>query len=168
MRPGKLNADCLRHLPAPRLWLGVLLACVVALLTAGALMLTRTGDNPITATATPEPDCDLQRQPCSASFPDGTSVTLSFAPRPIRPVTRFDLQVTLEGLSPQEVLVDFAGDGMDMGFNRPRLVATGNGEFQTSAMLSVCTLDRMYWRATVLLTDERGTLMAPFRFETVQ
>lgn len=155
-------------LPAPTLWLVALATCVVALLTAGVLVLTRSTDNVIAATASPEPGCNLQHGPCSASFADGGSVTLSFSPRPIKPVTGFALQVTLDGLSADKVSVDLAGEGMDMGYNRPQLASISDQHFEGEAMLSVCTLDRMVWRATVLLTNEQGFMVAPFNFETLQ
>jgi len=162
------NPTFLTRIGASSVWLYTLAACLIALLTAGALMLARPTDQSILATATADAECDLQRQTCSATFTDGGTVTLSFLPRPVKPVTGFTLAVRLDGTSADEVAVDLAGEGMDMGYNRPQLNSIDDSRFEGSAMLSVCTLDRMYWRATVLLTDERGTRAAPFRFETVQ
>lgn len=149
-------------------WLGALVLALAAIIVAGVYLVTGRSADGILETADADPKCDIQVSACSARFASGGRVELSISPRPAKPATPFDVTVTVHDLAPSRVQVDVRGEGMDMGFNRPQLADAGQGRFQGRVTLSVCTLERMYWRATVLLTTDDGVLAAPFRFETTQ
>jgi len=112
------------------------------------------------------PDCDLRAGPCSVAFEDGSEVALSIEPRAIPLVKPLRLTVTLRGLEPDGVEIDFAGVDMNMGYNRIRLEPDGEGDYVGQGILPVCVRDRMAWEAQVLLATDAGYLVAPFRFDT--
>jgi len=115
--------------------------------------------------AEPETGCDLQRQACTATLPEGGRLTFSIAPRSIPVVAPLELSVELDGLAASGVAVDFAGVGMNMGFNRPALSSVGPGRFVGAATLPVCVTGRMTWQATVLVESGTKRYAIPFRFD---
>lgn len=117
-------------------------------------------------TATAESACDLNRQACAATLPDGRRVTLEISPRPIPTVQALRVDVAVSGINARKVEVDFAGADMNMGYNRQSLTATSAGRYGGAAALPVCVTGRMAWRATVLVDTERGRIAAPFVFNT--
>lgn len=119
------------------------------------------------ATATTLPGCDLHRQPCAATLPDGRRIELAIAPRPIPMVKPLNLEVTLTGLEATKVEVDFAGATMNMGYNRQTLAAAAAGRYVGVATLPVCVTGRMAWRATVLVETGRERIAAPFQFDSL-
>jgi hypothetical protein len=112
------------------------------------------------------PDCELRKGACTVVFGDGGEVTLSIEPRTIPLVEPLRLTVTLSGLEPKGVEVDFSGVDMNMGYNRVRLEAQGDGRYAGRGILPVCVRARMTWEAKVLLAVDGGYLIAPFRFDT--
>jgi hypothetical protein len=112
--------------------------------------------------------CDVHNATCEARFNNGGSLLFSMNPRPIKPLTQLELQVQLSNMNAQQVLVDFQGIGIDMGFYRPELKSNNDSLFSGQASLSVCTLDKMLWQATVIVKSEKGVMIAPFRFEVEQ
>jgi hypothetical protein len=112
--------------------------------------------------------CDLHRQACKAQLPDGREISLSISPKPIKPLVVLDLNVSTSKVKVNNLKVDFQGIGVDMGFYRPELVEQGDGQFAGTAKLSVCTLDKMLWQATVIIRNDEETIIAPFRFEVAQ
>lgn len=118
-------------------------------------------------TIAPEQGCDLNRGVCTAVLPQGGKVSLSLTPRPIPMVAPLRVEVVLP--APYErVEVDFAGVDMNMGLNRPRLEALGDGRYQGEATLPVCVSGKMDWQATLLLEQGRQRVAIPFRFVTEQ
>ncbi len=115
--------------------------------------------------ATHAGDCDLRVRACTASFEQGGSVTLAIGPDGIPVLTPLTLTVEVRGLVASEVMVDFVGVGMSMGYNRPTLRPAGAQRFVGSGMLPACVRDTMTWDARVLLQTPVGLLAAPFRFE---
>ena len=115
-------------------------------------------------TVRPDPVCNLQRQACAVDLPGGGKLSLSLGNRPIPLVKPFEVQVTTTGIVPARVEVDFAGIDMNMGYNRPELVAAGSGRFVGEATLPVCITGRMDWQATVLIERGRERIAIPFRF----
>ena len=113
-------------------------------------------------------DCDLHNGPCFATLQSGETIQFEISPFPIKPLTDLQLTVSSEKLKIEAVKVDFKGIGVDMGFYRPELASTGEGRFIGSAKLSVCTLDRMLWQASVIVKTPQGVVIAPFRFEVEQ
>jgi hypothetical protein len=147
------------------LWLGVVVlsAGILGVLVYRAWPLLYPDE---LARAPLSPACDLHSVSCSVAFEDGSRVTLSIEPRPIPLVKPLRLTVTLEGLDPEGVEIDFAGLNMNMGYNRVRLQAVDKGSYAGQGMLPVCVRDHMAWEAKVLLATPAGYLVAPFRFDT--
>lgn len=116
--------------------------------------------------AAPDPACDLHRQACAASLPDGGRVELSVTPRPIPMVQPLAVEVRVAGADVRKAAIDFAGVGMNMGYNRPELPAAGPGRFAGTASLPVCITGTMAWQATVLLETDRQRISIPFRFDS--
>lgn len=112
--------------------------------------------------------CDLHSATCEARFNHGGSLLFSMNPQPVKPLTQLDLKVHLSNMDAQQVLVDFQGIGIDMGFYRPELKRNNDNLYSGQASLSVCTLDKMLWQATVIVKSEKGMMIAPFRFEVEQ
>lgn len=115
-------------------------------------------------TVEPDPACSLQDGPCTVSLPDGGSLSFSVGTRPIPLVKPFELRV--EAVGARNVVVDFAGVDMDMGYNRPALAERSPGVFTGEAMLPVCVTGRMTWQATILLDTPDARVAIPFRFVT--
>ncbi len=153
-----------------RLSLGTLAVVVLAATVATITYIWNRGntDSGIIAVAPLDPSCDLQQRACQALFPDGSRVTLTVIPRPVQALKSFQIRVLAEGVDPEAVEVDFRGLGMSMGYNRPRLNKESTGTYSGSGMLSMCTMERMPWEATVLVRTHEGIMAAPFRFETIR
>lgn len=115
-------------------------------------------------TVMPEPGCDLHHGACSVRLPGGGKAELSSSVRPIPMVKPFQIEVKLEGIDAQQVEVDFTGIDMNMGLNRPQLVAQGNGLYRAQASLPVCITGAMDWQATVLIETGSQRIAIPFRF----
>jgi hypothetical protein len=125
--------------------------------------------NPELAAVAPvDPECDLRAGPCVGKFPDGTEVSFSIEPRTIPLVKPLQLKARVNGVSAQGVEVDFVGLNMEMGFNRSRLKAEGEGGFSGTGVLPVCIMTVMQWEARVLVQTEQGLIAAPFRFSTTR
>lgn len=122
----------------------------------------------LAAVASVDPKCDLRAGPCVGKFPDGTEVSFGIEPRSIPLVKPLQLKAEVNGASAQGVEVDFVGLNMEMGFNRSRLKADGNGRFSGTGVLPVCIMTVMQWEARVLVKTERGLIAAPFRFNTTR
>jgi len=142
------------------------LTLVLALL-AGTLYGLRPLLRPIAVASAPvNTTCDLHQGACSSALPGGGRISLSIAPREIRPMTPLELEVRLEGVEASAVSIDFVGVSMDMGLNRAGLRQTAPGRFTGQGMLPVCVRRRMIWDGRVLAETPRGRLAAAFRFET--
>lgn len=116
------------------------------------------------ATGVAQADCDLQRQACPATLPDGSRLQLSITPRPITFLQPLRVEVALGGAEARKVEVDFAGESMNMGYNRGQLAAAGSGIYAGEASLPVCVSGSMTWVATVLIETDRQRIAVPYRF----
>lgn len=116
------------------------------------------------ATGVAEAGCDLQRQACPAALPDGSRLQLSITPRPIAFLQPLRVEVALGGTEARKVEVDFAGESMNMGYNRNLLAAAGGGLHAGEASLPVCVSGSMTWVATVLIETDRQRIAVPYRF----
>lgn len=114
------------------------------------------------------PDCDLRAGPCSLVFDGGGQVSFSISPKTIPVMTPLDIEVQLEGLTPDRVEVDFSGTDMYMGYNRVVLNSKENGWYTGQATIPVCVRDAMEWEAKVLVTTAKGIFTAPYRFISVK
>ena len=117
-------------------------------------------------TAVAEPGCDLQRKACPAALPQGGRLELSITPRPIPLLQTLRVEVTVSGVEAKKVEVDFAGESMNMGFNRSQLAAAGGGRHAGETSLPVCVSGGMTWVATVMVETDRQRIAVPFRFDT--
>ena len=115
-----------------------------------------------------DPDCDLRAGPCVGVLSGGGRISFGIKPATIPVVTPLEFEVNLEQISASGVEVDFQGIGMNMGFNRPKLAARGEGRFTGNGMIPVCISDAMEWEAKVLVYTDDGIVAAPFRFITVK
>ncbi|MBU0500512.1 MAG: hypothetical protein KJ558_06510 [Gammaproteobacteria bacterium] len=133
----------------------------------------------------PDPACDLRAGDCRLVFPSGEGVVFRILPRDIPLIEPIQIQVDLEGLQARKVMVDFAGIGMNMGFNRPELKPVGRQHdaqegasvpggripgvtFAGSTRIPVCVRKRMDWEARVMVETPEGLRVAPFRFYTLK
>jgi hypothetical protein len=112
--------------------------------------------------------CDLQQQACRRALPGGGEMEFSIRPRPIPLVSPLKLRLKVAGVEVDRAEVDFSGVTMNMGYNRPRLQAVGEGLFEGEGFLPVCIRQRMDWEAKVLLYLPDKVLAVPYRFETLK
>lgn len=143
----------------PSLAIVLALACLAALGYKLAPRQPQNGVATVDASA-----CDLNAQACAAELPGGGRVELSIAPRPIPVLRPLQVNARLVGVAAEAIEIDFTGVAMDMGENRLRLVADGDGSFSGTAMLPVCVSGRMTWQATLLIAGSQRRIAARFRF----
>ena len=113
--------------------------------------------------------CDLRVGACTSILPNGGKVSFSISPEDIPILSPLSLRVTAENIRVSGIDVDFVGVGMDMGFNRSRLMPSQKenpNQFSGKGTLPVCSRSRMDWEARLLLNTEEGFVMVPFRFYT--
>ena len=148
-------------------WIWIASGGLFAALAAAALHVAWPLLNPeVVASAPLDPRCDLRQGPCTAVLPNGGKVGLGLAPSTLPLLEPLAIEVRLDGLRAFAVEVDFAGVGMNMGYNRPRLTAEGEGRYVGNTVLPVCVRQRMDWEARVLVRTPDGLMAAPFRFST--
>ncbi len=112
--------------------------------------------------------CNLNRQSCVTSLPDGAQLEFAIEPRPVPSLKPLQLQATVTGSEVRSVEVDFAGTEMKMGYNRPQLARepSNRQRFAGVASLPVCITGSMEWDATVLVDTGKALLAVPFRFQS--
>lgn len=120
----------------------------------------------VTQIAPRDSACDLGQGPCVASLTGGGRISLGIEPRSLPATQPLELVVVTEGLVAREVVVDFQGVDMNMGFNRVLLQPLAADRFAGSGTLPACVRSRMTWEARVLVRTPEGLVAAPFRFET--
>ena len=148
-------------------WIWIASGGLFAALAAAALHVAWPLLNPaVVASAPLDPRCDLRQGPCTGTLPSGGQVHLELTPRDLPLLEPIAIDVRLEGLRAFAVEVDFAGVDMNMGYNRPRLAAEGQGRYVGNTVLPVCVRQRMDWEARVLVRTPDGLMAAPFRFST--
>jgi hypothetical protein len=109
-------------------------------------------------------DCDLNLGPCRAPL-DGGELTLSLSPRPIPLLTPITVEVRLASANADAVRFELIGAEMDMGLNRSKLTAAGDGRFTGSTTIPVCITGRMRWLAVVSVDARGKTSARSFAFE---
>ena len=112
-----------------------------------------------------EPGCDLRQRACAATLPQGGRMEFSITPRPIPFLQPLRVEVTVTGVEPGKVEVDFAGERMNMGYNRSKLSAIAPGRHVGDASLPVCVSGAMTWVATVVVETDRRRIAVPYRFD---
>jgi len=103
--------------------------------------------------ASADPSCDLAERACTASFVDGTRVTLDITPRGLPTEEPLTLAVRVEPAGPVPQAVELQGVDMNMGLLRTELEPTGTGQASGTLVVPVCTTERMRWHADVVLDD---------------
>ena len=123
---------------------------------------------PPQAVTLPLDDCNLQKQTCRRTLPNGGEVEFGITPRPIPLVSPLKLRLKVRGLAVRRAEVDFSGVTMNMGYNRPKLRKIREDLFEGEGFLPVCIRQRMDWEAKVILYLPDEVIAVPFRFETVK
>jgi hypothetical protein len=149
-------------------WVIPLVIIAAAAVLGGVAFYYRDYFEPGAAQVLPLSDCDLHQGSCETALPDGGKVTFSILPKTIPLTEPLQLQVQVQGKKVRKVEVDFSGVSMNMGYNRPRLQAVGEGRFEGEGLLPVCIRQRMDWEAKLMLDTPDGLLIIPYRFETVK
>lgn len=136
-------------------------AALLALLLAGFLFARPAAE----AIELPLSACDLAAGPCLIELPDGGSLEVGIAPRPIPPLQPLALSGrALKATRLDAISVDFSGIDMNMGYNRVPLQKNGRS-FSGQGQLPVCISGRMAWRATFFIDSGGSRFAAPFVFE---
>jgi hypothetical protein len=117
-------------------------------------------------TAVIDPGCDLHKGPCAATWPQGGRLEFSVTPHPIPYLQPLRVEAAVSGVQPGKVEVDFAGETMNMGYNRIELKPSGDGRHAGEASLPVCVSGSMDWIATVIVEAGGQRITAPYRFAT--
>lgn len=163
--------ECIKMTEAPRSRVpNTRLASVAMILVLAAIAIADHYGSPLLlpradVTAVPDAGCDLRRQACAVMLPDGARIELSIAPRPIPILAPLRVEVAVTGLKAARVEVDFAGESMNMGYNRSKLAVTTPGRYSGEASLPVCVSGRMAWVATLIVETDGQRISVPFRFD---
>jgi hypothetical protein len=149
-------------------YIGWILAAVIfVLLILAGDKLRNLLDPEFAMVAEPAADCDLRQETCKTSLADDKHVLFSISPKTIPLLKPLTLTTELQGIEARKVEVDIVGLNMEMGYNRPVLLAVSENTFSGAATLPVCTLDRMEWEARVMIyTKNDQVYLVPFRFYT--
>jgi hypothetical protein len=147
-----------------------LLIDLIAMLTIGLVAIVGYKLSPLISPAAetrlaPDPGCNLHRGSCSVSVAGGR-LELSLSPQPVPLIKPIRIEVRTRGISLRRIDADFAGIGMNMGFNRPQLLPQGSNVHVGEATLPVCITGTMRWELTLLLETGSGLFSIPFRFDT--
>lgn len=149
------------------IWLYITISILFIPLAIAVYMLMNQDKTGIT-TAKVDRQCNLQQGPCQAVFPNGAKVTLSISPRPIRERKQIHLKVQLHGIDAKSVYVNFLGQNMYMGYNRPKLKHVAPNQFAGTWTLASCGLfvEHMEWKTMVLIQTAKQRMAAPFPLVT--
>lgn len=111
-------------------------------------------------------DCTGQSAACMLNV-EGLQVKLILPDRMV-PLEKFPVRIELQGQQADgidNVTVDFAMRGMDMGLNRYRLAPVDEAVWSGEAILPVCVTGRSDWEAVISLHGEDGVSRARFGFQ---
>lgn len=119
-----------------------------------------------------DPDCDLKQSACSSKIFENGSISFSVTPKTIPLLEPLILDVSVKGFEFESAKVVFVGLNMDMGLNQAELKTIKRAGditiLQGKHIIPVCIKDKMEWEARVYLYNDKGYVMAPFRFTTVK
>ena len=154
------------YAPAPRAGLidlvGLLLT-VLALLVA--YKLTRPAPA-IPVTDLPAASCDLQHETCRLMLPGGQSLTLRIDGHPARPNQPFVIEAQSDNTVLRPLEVSMRGIEIDMSSSAQPFQADGNGAYQATTTLPICTVKRMTWEVSVILQAGSERLRWPLFLTT--
>lgn len=160
------EANTLQTRDRSLLWSVLALLVFVVIAVAGYNYSAARHDT-IIATAPLDSECLINLTPCSNKLPEGGSVTLNIEPRPLVATTPMRVSVQTNGLPANSIEINFRGESMNMGLNQYRLLDQGTGLFTAQVTLPVCVRNSMFWIAEVMVSTPEGTMVFPFRLETI-
>jgi len=102
-------------------------------------------------------DCDLNTQPCVATFADGSTVTLTVGPTPVTARSPMSFVVRVVGDSAPSA-VELVGVDMPMGLIHVPLSQAGE-DWTGEGVLPACVEPVMAWRADVVFPDRTATFL---------
>ena len=154
--------------PAKLAKLGALLAALAlcALLLAGYVFSHRLQYKAAGDVTLPLSACDLNREACRVTLPDGTTLTAEISPRPIAVMRPLTVRLSWQDGEADRVSLDIVGLDMEMGINRNDLRETGAGQYLGQATLPVCVTGAMRWRAEFILANGDERMIVPFVFSS--
>lgn len=148
----------------------IALSLVIFAIMFGSLELERiknsTLDESMIEVVNPE-ECDLQKRDCYFQIPNVGRFEFSIGPRPIEMNQKINLSLIVDDHNFEKVEVDFLGEEMNMGYNRPLLNRFDNKTYKGTSILPRCTTPKMTWQATVIIYTKDKTYGVPFKFLTV-
>lgn len=120
----------------------------------------------VPVTDLPVARCDLQREPCQLSLPDGELLEVSIASHPVRPNQPFTLTARSQNATLQPLAVAIHGIEIDMGSAAKAFEPDETGGYRVETSLPICTVGRMTWELSVTLQAGNRHLRWPLRFVT--
>ena len=111
-------------------------------------------------------NCDVHRGACVQNL-EGSTVTLTVTPRPVKAMQDLLFQVNITGKLveiTQLPYIDLGMPGMNMGPNRVQLESVGNDTFEGQGVIVRCPSGRRTWQATVTIP---GIGQSDFIFDVV-
>lgn len=133
---------------------GAAVALVVLAVVAGGLWLFPDAVSRLRQLGTyaeADPECLLDETACTATFADGSTVTLDVTPRGMPTETPLTFEVTVTGDAPVPRSLELQGIDMNMGLLSVPLQPAGDGVSRGTGVVPVCTTDRMKWHADVVM-----------------
>lgn len=111
-------------------------------------------------------DCDLAQQPCEISK-DQIMLKAELNPKPIETEKSLVLTVKTNSENQIPIAVDITGASLNMGYMRPSFKKISKAIFEVEFRLPVCDLEKMKWKAQVILnTPEQKKTAVNFYFFT--
>ncbi len=111
------------------------------------------------------PDCAIDAGPCSRTVGEMT-VALEISPRPVRAMQELSFTVRLsrngDPVAADEVEIDLAMPGMDMGRNRVQLRQEAQGLHRGRGVIVRCAGGRTLWKASVRVVGKGRSFSADF------
>lgn len=150
-----------------------LLIDLIAMLAIGLVVVVGYKLSPLLAPRadvqlTPGPGCNLHRGTCTVAL-DGGELEIGITPRPIPLIAPLVVEARAVGVKIKRIDADFAGVGMNMGYNRPQLLPVGaaaDGLFRAETSLPVCITGTMNWELSLMVETAAGQRLIPIRFGT--
>lgn len=110
--------------------------------------------------------CDAGTEKCEVVV-DGNKFTLKLSPSPVKTQAPLVIEAGTDSKTYTPKALDFEGTNLNMGYIRPSLEKSEGDLFKGSITLPVCELEKMKWKATLILTDSDGAEYAIlFHFNT--
>jgi hypothetical protein len=142
------------------------LAVGALILGAGAILASGLPASLWVTELAPTEACDVGKQVCTVALPNGGSVALDLAPRPISASRPLQLQVAAVGFSARQVAVSMVGVSMNMIETRTDLAPSGEASWRGDLSLPACSSGPMAWQANVDIRGWWRTYIVPFRFQS--